>query len=675
LKTITDLNKWYQEAESVDKTLFSEMRSNVLLVSGDHYAKKSSRFWGRVRTNEKVSNDQKLRLTKNHLGRIAKRYVSSIISESPDVQATPYTEGDLADQKKAELHNSVLQDIKIKCNTDARIQEWGSDYVNLGECAVKVFHDPTAGDFMGKDEEEQPIFRGNLVFERIFGFNLLRSASAKNLDEADLCIRKMVEIDHLKAMIDPADEDKLKMIQEASQDTFTVFEGSTGNFYNVKGKCLVREYYFRPCAEYPVGYFYYTTEYGILFEGEIPFGIWPIHFCTFDEIPTTPRGRSIIKQLRPYQAEVNRCASAIATHQITLGDDKLLVQSGTKLGAGGQLPGVRGVTFSGMAPTVLPGRSGAQYLDYMNAQITEMYQVADLEEIESDKTPQVDPWSYLFRKVSQKKKFNLYTKKFERFLQAVFTTALELKKKYVQDDELIQIVGKKEQVNIPEFRSADRLCYEVKVEPRVDDLETQMGKQMTLNHILQYVGNSLDKDSIGQVMRAMPFGNSDLAYEDLTIDYDNACNDILSLNRGQYPQANPYDNHKYMIRKLTHRMKQSDFQFLAPQIQNLFKQKLMEHEQIEVMQQKAIQAAQNEMIPTSGFLVAADFYVPDPADPAKTRRARIPYDALAWLIKRIEEQGVDLEGLEKVQQGAVSDMARQMISSRLPRAVGSGQPQ
>ena len=35
--TAAELDRIYQDAESIDDEMFAEMRSNVLLVSGDHY--------------------------------------------------------------------------------------------------------------------------------------------------------------------------------------------------------------------------------------------------------------------------------------------------------------------------------------------------------------------------------------------------------------------------------------------------------------------------------------------------------------------------------------------------------------------------------------------------------------------------------------------------------------
>ena len=67
---IGDLNEVYRKAESADREVFAEMRSNILLVSGDHYQKRADRYFSQIRDNRDISDYQKLRLTKNHTQKI-----------------------------------------------------------------------------------------------------------------------------------------------------------------------------------------------------------------------------------------------------------------------------------------------------------------------------------------------------------------------------------------------------------------------------------------------------------------------------------------------------------------------------------------------------------------------------------------------------------------------------
>lgn len=678
-----DLVSLYREGEQMDSPLYAEQRSNLMLVNGNHYSRKGSRFWNRVRDDRGLSGDQKIRITKNHIQRICKIYENNILSYSPSVAVMPKNDKELQDQKSAQLNNSVWQDIFTRNKLKERTREFVQDFVRIGEACVKVFWDENKGKFKGyahasdesgqpifdemgqpEPDKERPIFTGDLVFERIFGFNIFRPKEAKNMDEAWwIGHRKMVDIDELKSRVGD-DEEKLKLIQESRDETYIIFDGQNSGYTESKNQCLLLEVFVRPCSQYPKGYYYIYTLNGILWEGELPFGKFPIIYCGFDEVPTQPRSHSIIKQLRPYQAEINRAGSKMAEHQITLGDDKLLIQSGTKIQNGGNLPGVRAIQYAGQPPSILAGRSGDQYVNYIQSQINEMYVVANLQEDMQEKQQNQDPYSMLFDSIEDKKKYSIYSSKICGFQVDMCGLALELFREYADESMIIPTIGKSEFVNIGEFKNSSPMCYQVRLESGTEDMESRMGKLLTYNHTLQYAGSALDKKELGRLIRTSPYANSEQGFEDLTIDYDSATNMILSLDRGQPPYISQYDDPKYVIQRLVGRKRKSDFQQLAPQIQQMYDQVIQQYEQIDAKQQMAIQAAAAGYIPASGMAVVCDIYVPDPNNVSKTMRARVPYDALTWLLKRLEEQGQSQQAIMQQQQGVVADVSNQMLAQR-----------
>jgi hypothetical protein len=690
----------YTEAETCDKDIFADQRSNLLLVNGDHYQKKTSSFFKRIRDSQELSETQKIRLTKNHIQKIVKIYTNNLLSLAPGVAVEPKNESELDDQKSAEMNQAVWQDMQDRLGVPDLVDEWADDFVTLGEVAVKVFWDPSAGKVKAYDQkladDGQPLFMdpqggetdkpqygddgaslfdpapgtpkysGDIVFETIHGFNLLRDPEAKDLSKSPyLIVRKMTDVKELQAKF-PEYAEKIK---PGPDQTMVVFDAQRGGYQQVKNQVMLREIYFRSCVDYPRGYFYFFVDQCIIAQGELPGGIFPIRTKHMDRVQTSPRGRSIVKIMKPYQAEINRTASKMAEHQITLGDDKLLIQNGTKISAGTALPGIRSVNFTGMQPAVLAGRAGDQYLNYMNSQIEELYRVMDVLDNEDDKKEgQMDPYTLLFRAASQKKRFTRYVRRFESFLVDVADTALELAKIHMSDDAVIYATGRKEQINIGEFKNSTPLCYQIKLTAQAEDIESKLGKQLVMNHALQYVGNKLEREDIGKLIRSMPYGNAEESFDDLTIDYDSGTNLILALDKGRKPPLSRYDNFPYLIKRLTGRMRKADFRFLPPPVQQTYDMAVQKMEHLEAQRQEAIQRAKNEYIPTGGHLVSLDLYVADPQNPSKTRRARLPYQALDWLIKQLETQGMGLDQLERMNQGALAEMSGMMTQ---PTAGGA----
>jgi len=700
-KTVGDLNRLYDEAELVDKALFAEQRSHILLISGEHYNNRNNLKSSQIRNNRDSSDYTKLRLTKNHTHKIHKFYTQSVLANAKGVSVTPQLDGEIQDQKAAELNKAVWIDIKSRNKIARKTRLWASDYCGIGEVHLKVFWDPDLGDFKGYNQKldelgmpmvdemqqpvadkEDPVFEGGLSFERIFGFNFMRDPGAQSLEESPYVInRKMVLTTDLKSRY-KGQEDKLKAIIDGANETYVVFDNSRGGYERSKGFTPVREYYFRACPEYPRGYFYIATKGTILEEGELPLGLFPIVSQGFDVLQTSPRGRSIIKQARPYQAEINRAASSQALHQITIGDDKILYQAGTKLAPGSLLPGVRGITFQGMEPKILQGRDGGQYQAYIDGQIREMYEVLDVNNVMAQTKDQKggnDLYALLFRSAAQKQQLSGYSEQFEDFLVDVCELSLELCKEYLPEDMLIPAIGRKEYVNMAEYKSSDKLRYQIKIVPQDDTLETQFGKQLSFQHLLQYSGQQLGREDIGMLMRNMPFANSEEMFKKYTVDHDSTQNLMLALERGEYPESIEEDNHEYVISELSLRIKQSDFRTLDPQIQQMYMQKRQEHSKLNAVKEQKILAMQSKYIPADGPMIACDMYV-ESTDPKKApKRARIPQRALDWLVKQLDAQGGSLERLETMNGGEASEaqqaMAQGQQGGQRQGAQGGGQSQ
>lgn len=686
--TLDQLNKFYKDDESCDDEIFSEMRSNLLLVSGNHYTRKSNTLFSNIRETQKVSDSQKLRLTKNHLHKITRNYIQAISSKVPGVIPAAQNELELQDKKSADLNAAVWQDMVNRYNLKDKFNEYIQNFVEIGEMCAFMFWDPNEGEHIGyhpkmspdglspvldeagnpMPDEENPIFTGGFVFKNIPGFNLLRAQQAKSMKTSPrVTIREMVDRSELMDAYGN-DEEKKKFIGDGDKDEFIVFDTNKKDYSSEDAQILVKYQFFRPCKQYPNGYYYISTDRGILEEAELPFGIWPIIWEGFDTYSTNPRGFSIIKVARPYQAEINRASSQAATHQITVGDDKLIYQSGAKLATGALLPGVRGITYNGAAPQILAGRDGGQFLPYIESQIGEMYSACMLEEVNLEKeSGQIDPYTLLFRSASQKAKFNRYIEKVENFMKNFCMTALELGKKYIPDDMVIMATGKSEAINIAEFRSTTPLSYQIKIQEQSGDISDRLGQQLALNHLIQYAGQQLDPKQLALLAREMPYLKNSSIVKRLTIEYDNADNDMLQIERGEMPFVSPYADNQIYIDCVTHRMKQADFNMLNPQVKQIYDQYLTIHENETMRKQQAQQRAKDGFIPTGGSLITVSMHVPDPKSTSGTRQVRLPYESISWLLKELEAQGLTLDQLETMNDGVVADMMKRMGAMQAPQ--------
>ena len=692
---INALNKMYDEAVTIDRRIFAEQRSNVLLYAGEHYAKTDSKIWGPIREMSKLDNSTKIRITKNHTQKICNIFSNGLITYAPGVAIGPRNEKELQDQKAAELHNSVWQYIKETQHLDAEIENYAQDFIVHGEVFAKVGWNDQKGrhvaykqavdkdgnpmwdqepdeatGFPGVPTQGDAVFSGELEFTRLFSFNMLRDSRARSIkDSSFLCYQQLMPIEDAKVFCN-GDKSKIELVEGSDADSadYVAFDIGDRRYVETKDQCLIMEWFFRPCAKYPKGLYIMSTKRGKIMEMELPNGIFPIVYGGCSEMSNTPRHYSIIKVLRPLQAEVNRCASKVVEHQITLGDDKVVSPMGGKMSQGATLPGVRHIQVSGDVK-VIEGRSGAQYLDWLTSNIAEMYSIVGLPEEEDEKNVNLDAYQLLNMSMKQKKRFSKLVGKFERFLKDLAFTALDIHRFYVPDDELIPMIGRTEQVNIEEYRNASPLSYQIKVQEQTDDMESKLGKTLQINQLIQYAGNNLQKEDLGRLMRNSPYANKEGLFEDWTTEYDNATNDILALDRGKYPPARMYDKHEYQVQRLESRMSKSDYPNLHPFVQSLYQKKVEEHNQAIAINLQKVQLAQSGFIPADGPLIPIDLYVQDPTSPKKTQRARIPMGAALWLIKKLESQGVQQQALMSLSQGGQAQLANHLPSP--PSAPGA----
>lgn len=687
-----DLLTLYKEGIDCDSDLYAEQRSNVLITAGKHYNKRSSKFLDRVRSDKGISQEQKVRLTKNHIQRACKIYENGILTYAPGVDIGPRNPSELQDQKSSELNNSVWEDLKSRHKLKRFFNNSCQDFFRIGEVFTKIYWDHNKGQFLGYeqqvdemgmpvvDEMGQPVadktkarFSGDLVYERVFGFNVFRAKEAHSMEDSWFVgIRKMVDINELKARVGD-DPEKLDMIEESVDETYKIFDTNTGTHIEAKNQCLLHEIYIRPSINYPLGYYYIFTVGGILFEGELPAGKFPIAHEGCDENPTNPRATSLIKVMRPYQAEINRASSKIVENQIS-SDDKVLIQMGTKIQNGGMLPGVRAIQYAGQPPSILPGRSGEQYYSYIQMQIEEMYLAINLAEALEEKADNADPYTTLYKSMDQKKKYVSYSQKFMNYLHQVCEISLSLHKEFVSEDALIRVIGKSEFVNIEEYKNSDPLSYTIKLEDGNEDQETKFGRQLLFNNLIQYVGSNLDKRQLGSLFRLSPYANNEQAFEELTLDVDNATNMLLALDRGKQFKPSERDDPEYMMKKLDSRMRKADFEFLPMEVQENYNIVYQQFVQILAIQQQKIQEAALGYIPMSGMAVTCQVYVPNPNNSGKLQLARLPYDSVVWLLKRLEEQGRNQDAMMQQDSSTLADVADK-LKENPPQAPieGAGQ--
>ena len=677
--TIPELNRKFEESKTNLAEHLSECRSNNNLFIGNHFHKKQQKLTRSLEANS-ISDDVKIRVTKNHINVVCKYIINSILSLAPTGIVGPKNPSEIQDVKAAEIHKTILEDYKYQNKIDAHIRRWAHDFVITGEVWLNVFWDANKGrkitpspyyDLMGQLQQEAPYFCGDVALERIFAWDI-RHDDAKSFDECSwVGYEKMVDPDVIRKAF-PDHPDLEKAIKEDADDTFKVFESGTSKYKEVRGKVRLRQMYLRPCTDYPNGMYIFFTKEIELTRGELPVdqngnAFFPIKYVGFDEVPTSPRSLSIIHNIRPEQMQVNFCASAIAHTLSTVGWDKMIVPTGGEVEAGATKAGVRIFKVPGgkQAADFIPGRAGEQFLGTMQQNITEIYNKTGVPENWDEKSSDADVMAVLYKNMRQRTRFSLYGKKFADFLVDVFEDVLRLKKSYMKDEEFFLVTGKMEYQNISEFRSLDDLGYQVKIEEGSEDLESRFGKFMGLSQIMQYLGTNLDDNAKGMVLRNLPFINGEEITSKMTINYDNARNIMLALDRGEVPPVSDIGDPLYVSEQLNSRMYKPDFRYLNPQIQEAYRQQVAAYNEIYNQKAAAVQRAQAGFIPADGPTVPIEGMYEETVGSngqPKYVRLQLPQAAIQWLQGQLQSQGMALGNIQSLPLGQQAQVAEQFTN-------------
>jgi hypothetical protein len=111
-------------------------------------------------------------------------------------------------------------------------------------------------------------------------------------------------------------------------------------------------------------------------------------------------------------------------------------------------------------------------------------------------------------------------------------------------------------------------------------------------------------------------------------------------------------------------MKEADFDFLHPDIIQLFNEFLIQCEEVEAKKVAAIQRAQQGFIPDTGGQITING-IKD----SNGEVLRVPYASIDWLMNKLFEQRSIQQKMDETNPGAVQDMSQmieQQASNTLP---------
>ena len=656
-----------KESYDADERTFREMRSAIRMFAGDHFSKTantsssdSGREFARL---SKTSGVNRIRIVKNHFPRIADVYVNQIMESVPDVEVTGINGADIKASRLARLNNQVLSADKRKSKKyKQKLREKALNFVVTGEIALKHYWDENTE--WVKEEEILP-------------FDLLRAPGTTKVEDSPWLIhRNIYSVEDLKRMFG-ADWVKRNAMMEGDGITFsgetpepahTVFDVQQREFQKMRG-LEIREFYLRPNAKYPNGYYIFFSDTGIIQEGELPGGIFPITAARCLITPSVSRGHTPFKTVYQMQQEINRAAGQDASNNIHFGDDKLFSGAHANIQVGRSLQGMSHIKVGQYgakiadAFQVVPGTGIPKNLDYISQQIREMDYQLNIESMMESKQVQGsgDISFVLYSSIKDKNRFSFVAQSFEEFLKEAAETKLRLFRHYLLEDDLIHEGNREDSIIIEDFKQTDESDYSIEVKARNNTPDELLGRHIQVNNVLQYAGNALKPEDLGPLLKESLLGNSKALISHFSAGQDAVEQNIILLEKGVLPKFSKTEDFTYKAKQITQRMNRPDYLELHPDVQKVFEDFLEICHQMIAKQNQERMKMEKGMIPTTGGLVNTDIFrmVPGAKGRPVERRIKLPSHALEWLIEALQSQGTfaaSMEGMSPMSQGRVGDL-------------------
>lgn len=649
-----------------DRRLFSEMRVAVRAYAGQFGGDPELRRpWDGRQLPEQGAEERRrniLRYSKNHIPRLADVYANEIIREAPDIVAVPVTGGDVKADPLAEMNNEVYEHHKRKCSENYRQKTDDDvlDFVVVGEAACKLYWDDQ---------------RDCVREETIAPYDLGRAPGSRSVEESPWHIhrhvytkRDLVRMYGKKKGEGLAAGDPSTDVNHFGESSYTVFQSSKYEYDNLQGT-MVLEYYERPTVRHPRGRYFFFTTSGIIEQGELPGGVYPIVVQRFMKTPRLARGHSFIRNIYRIQTEINRASGQDATNMAHFGDDKFVTNSNSDLQMGKVIKGATHLKVSGFQDIkssflFVEGKGQPKYVDYIQAQVNEMDYICHVRtQMEDKKGPQKggDLSVVLYTQIKDKKRFVKYAQAFEDYLVTKGRRVLSLYRHYLTPGDVIHSGNMDKRVLVPDFKATSDRDFMFAISPANESDETRLGKQIVVDKIMQYKGQDLDKADIGMILRASMLSNEKLLLSHFSPEYDSWVNNQVELEKGIMPQVSEVEDFAYKARMTTTRMSKPDFKELPLMVQDLYRRFLQVCEEGAAKAENERLRIEQGVIPTEGALLNTDLYrtVPNSSGTGqKTERVKLPHSALEWLVESLQKQGVtqqNLAGLPASVQGGIMD--------------------
>lgn len=711
--SVNDVSRLITESINIDRDHCNEIIRCQKYFVGKHYKKDEKGFITAYVNNDfKNKQDDMHKKTINMIWRSSCDLQNKLASYKMSVTFTPRDGENIEAVMGARICNSILDQVRDSNCMDTEEKKLRHVVVNEGEGCLMWFFDTMKGNFLktyshkssrkkitsksfdkivkaendGTDLETwssfnfTPDYSGELVYKRIPNTNILRPPDCTNMDRAEwLGFYEIMNMRDLKLLVKDKNVWDYLLSSSRNMNLFTF--NSMKNKYTYKQPGLYQDVafiFFRPGGNLPRGYYFVHCNGIILFQGELPYGVFPIAYEGVYEKNDSPRHFGYPHNLIEPQQALNATKSKISNQKHKLGDTKILHSNNVKVGD----LNVQGVTHIPVQdqgdlqnPNGKPfiheikAKSGEEYVNIFNSEMESFRFMSKSNLLEDPLNTQKQKKSgdflqQFFMSVKEKGSFNEYSDTYVSLLKKSAKIVVKLAKNYYDERNLVPLVKGQDAINVKNFKKIMDLDKLVKLDEQDDSIESKMGQHAIFQTLIQYGGKHFQEnpEQLGMLIKTAPLGNFEELYSNMTQPLKVAENVVLKVMNGVVPKPMPYQDYKIILAKLGSETLKPYYERLSEKEKAVYQKAIELYTQAEAELAQQIKAMEADEIPLTGMGVKVDLHTKD-ADTKRSQKVVIPQDAIEWLIQRAQQQQSYKQ--ELVNKGIQPGMAVQLDGEKV----------
>tara|TARA_R100000152_G_C6780453_1_gene213226 strand:- start:2100 stop:4298 length:2199 start_codon:yes stop_codon:yes gene_type:complete len=383
-------------------------------------------------------------------------------------------------------------------------------------------------------------------------------------------------------------------VDHHSQNVLREFSNSSGTDQSTIDRILVLEYFEKPSARHPDGYYSIVAGDIVLEEDEaLPYGKMPFFCARHVTVPGKLAGEGVVTSLIPAQKELNKSVSQRIENKNLHAQPKWRAEKGSvDRSAFTDEPGE--IIFynrtSARPPEPLPPPPlSPEHRMLEKEQIEHIQNISGVSDVTRGMAPsQTSGRAIGLLSDLDATKLGPTVRELETCIEKMCMQMLWMWRQYMPIEKTIQVVGKNNGLEVFRFHSQQIKNTNVRIMansmlPKHPSYRREQVMQMYQVGIL---GDPSDPQTQMKARKMMEFGDMDPVYGDEDRDRRYAREENHMLANGKTPDVSPWEDHIVMIDEHLKFMKSVEYRLLPIDVQENFERHLAWHYHAESQQQQ-----------------------------------------------------------------------------------------